>query len=210
MPNRDVTNLRQDYQVSELDLSKVDPNPIVQFNLWFVEALKTSIREPNAMTIATVNSEGQPSCRIILLKELKPEGFIFYTNYDSTKGKHLAVNPKAALNFFWDLLERQVRVEGLVEKISAEDSDKYFYSRPEGSQLGAIASPQSQEVKDRAELESRLKDASEREIKRPGHWGGYILKPEMIEFWQGRSNRMHDRIQYRLEAGEWSKRRLAP
>jgi pyridoxamine 5'-phosphate oxidase len=210
MDKRDISHLRQDYRSDELDLKTVDPNPFKQFDKWFDDALRADIREPNAMAIATVGSDGKPSCRIVLLKEFNSEGLVFFTNYHSHKGRQIEENPNVGVTFFWENLERQVRVEGRTEKIPARDSEEYFYSRPEGSQIGAIASPQSREIQDREELEKRVEDASKGEIKRPDHWGGYLIRPELFEFWQGRTSRLHDRIQYKLKDGQWLLSRLAP
>ncbi len=211
-----ITDLRQNYQfniLSELDIHK---NPFEQFSLWFEVALKSNIREPNAMSIATVSLEGHPSIRTVLLKEYNKAGFIFYTNYKSRKGKELAKNPYIALLFFWDTLERQIRIEGKAQYISSQASDNYFNSRPKPSRIGAVASPQSEIIPNRNILEKNMKLLNEKysnttQIKRPEHWGGYIVKPTLFEFWQGRPSRLHDRIQYTLtQTGEWKIDRLAP
>ncbi|MCB0739106.1 MAG: pyridoxamine 5'-phosphate oxidase [Bacteroidetes bacterium] len=184
-----------------------------QFNVWFNEALKAEVLEPNAMTLATASSNGSPSCRVVLLKGVD-NGFVFFTNYLSRKGSHLLENPNACLNFFWPELERQVRIEGSVEKVSALESDDYYNSRPFGSQIGAWASPQSQKIEGRELLEQRVeelqKEFSEDTIKRPEHWGGFRLRPDFVEFWQGRPSRLHDRICYLLENDRWNRFRVAP
>lgn len=209
-----IQNLRQDYRSATLAESDVDKNPVVQFGKWFKEALDAQLYEPNVMTLATADLSGKPTARILLLKGFSDEGFVFYTNYDSKKGQQLDENPQAALVFFWAELERQVRIEGTISKVSAEDSTAYFHSRPAGSQIGAMASPQSTVISSREILEERvdeLKAAYEgKEIPRPEHWGGYILKPAHIEFWQGRPSRLHDRITYTNENNVWSISRLAP
>lgn len=215
MDLKDIQNLRQDYRASTLLEQDVAANPIKQFDKWFDEALKAEIWEPNAMTLATATVNGMPSARIVLLKGFSEQGFAFYTNYLSRKGKELAKNPRAALIFNWGQLERQVRIEGTVEKLSKEQSEQYFHSRPIGSQLGALVSPQSQEIAGREELESKWQqleaEYQDKEIPKPTFWGGYIVKPQLIEFWQGRSSRLHDRILYK-NAGKnnWKIVRLAP
>lgn len=210
----DIASIRKDYSKQELDLQDVLTNPILQFNKWFSEALKAEVTEPNAMSLATVGDYGWPSCRIVLLKGVEEEGFVFYTNYDSKKGHQLNIHPFAALTFFWPELERQVRIEGSVQKVSPELSDEYFGSRPEDSRLGAWASPQSSRISDRKFLEQRIDDLAKQfkgqAIGRPPHWGGYVVIPTMVEFWQGRPSRLHDRIQYRLENDQWIIERLAP
>ena len=215
MDLKDIQNLRQDYRASTLLEQDVAANPVKQFEKWFDEALKAEIWEPNAMTLATATVNGVPSARIVLLKGFSEQGFAFYTNYLSRKGKELAKNPRAALIFSWGQLERQVRVEGTVEKLSKEQSEQYFHSRPIGSQLGALVSPQSQEIAGREELESKWQqletEYQDKEIPKPAFWGGYIVKPQLVEFWQGRSSRLHDRILYK-NAGKnnWKIVRLAP
>lgn len=186
-----------------------------QFDKWWEEAVQSQIDEVNAMTLATANKEGRPGARIVLLKGVEPDGFVFFTNYNSNKGKDIAENPFATLLFFWKELERQVKIEGSISKVSEADSDAYFYSRPEGSRLGAWASPQSTAIASREVIERNITELQKRfegkAIDRPPHWGGYIVKPTLIEFWQGRSNRLHDRIQYSLnEKREWQIERLAP
>jgi pyridoxamine 5'-phosphate oxidase len=210
-----IADIRKNYSQKKLTEKKAEQNPMKQFAKWWKQAVDSKIEEVNAMTLATASSDGMPSARIVLLKGVEENGFIFFTNYESYKGKQLAENPKACLVFFWKELERQVRITGLIEKISAASSDVYFYSRPVASQVGAIASPQSQVIESRdwldthyKELKKKLKDKT---ILRPEHWGGYIVKPVIIEFWQGRPSRLHDRLQYSLEDnGEWKIERLAP
>lgn len=212
----DIKNLRQDYRLESLDIADVQANPFDQFKKWFQEALDAQLPEPNAMTLATATPDGKPTLRVVLLKSFDYEGFVFYTNYSSRKGKELAANPYAALNFLWLELERQVRIEGTVEKVSAADSEAYFQSRPKGSQIGAWASPQSTVIPDRKTLEENVQQlitVYEKEVSlpRPEHWGGFVIKPTLMEFWQGRSNRLHDRMQYTLQAdGNWKIERLAP
>ncbi len=213
-----IAHLRQDYQLKSLDISDIDPNPYVQFSKWFEEALKSEILEPNAMTLATVSDEGKPSARIVLLKGIHTEGygFVFYTNYDSKKGQQMAVNPHVALCFNWLDLQRQIRIEGTVEKISSDISADYFSSRPKASQIGALASPQSQVVPNRAFLEENYQKITEQYadtqgVPRPENWGGYVVRPTLIEFWQGRRSRLHDRLCYTLQVdGSWKIERLAP
>lgn len=210
-----LQNLRQDYRSASLLESDVDTNPYQQFGKWFTEALKAEILEPNAMSIATANKKGLPSARIVLLKGFNEDGFVFYTNYESQKGKELEENPYAALIFFWGDLERQIRIEGVVEKVSEEESNQYFQSRPKGSQLGALTSPQSQTIPDRSFLENKLialeNDYQDKDVKKPSYWGGYRVIPNRIEFWQGRSSRLHDRIVYtQAENQTWRFERLAP
>lgn len=210
-----IASLRQEYSHKQLLESSIEPDPIQQFAMWWQEALDSKIVEANAMTLATASQDGFPSARIVLLKGFSEAGFVFYTNYNSFKAMQLAENPKACLVFFWKELERQVRITGIVERTSEEDSETYFHSRPEGSRLGAVASPQSQVIENRQWLDDHyqtiLKQMQGKSIDRPAHWGGFIVKPVIIEFWQGRPSRMHDRIQYTvLESGEWKIERLAP
>ncbi|HEX7844894.1 MAG TPA: pyridoxamine 5'-phosphate oxidase [Chitinophagaceae bacterium] len=210
-----IADIRKNYSQKTLSEADVDSNPLQQFDKWWKEAIASTIDEPNAMTLATASADGFPSARIVLLKDLTEDGFSFFTNYNSFKGQQLAENPKACLVFFWKELERQVRITGLIEKLSAAKSDEYFQSRPEGSRIGAIASPQSQVIPDRSWLDEKYQE-TEKELKdkttqRPDHWGGYLLKPVIIEFWQGRPSRLHDRIQYTLlDDGGWTIERLAP
>ena len=210
-----IAAIRRDYMRESLSENQVEQNPFRQFDRWWEEAMKAEIDEVNAMTLSTVTSEGKPAARIVLLKGYDDYGFVFFTNYDSSKGKELLQNPNACLLFFWKELERQVRIEGTCEKVSESESDAYFYSRPEGSRIGAWASPQSRVIASRdildtnlAELEKRFKDTP---VPRPPHWGGYRIRPERMEFWQGRPSRLHDRILYTQEPGrDWNICRLAP
>lgn len=213
-PTKDIAALRQEYMRARLDEKDVAREPIAQFTRWFDEAVNARMPMVNAMTLASVSATGQPSARIVLLKGVDQEGFVFYTNYESGKGRELAANPRAALLFYWVELEREVRIEGRVTKTTAEESDAYFSSRPLGSRLAAIASPQSQVVSGRAALEARFSETGKQagsDPSRPACWGGYRVIPETIEFWQGRANRLHDRLQYRIQAdGRWIIERLAP
>jgi pyridoxamine 5'-phosphate oxidase len=198
-----------------LDERSVDSNPILLFQRWFDDAVASGSRLPDAMTLATASSDGKPSARMVLLKQVDDSGFVFYTNYNSQKARQLAENPRAALVLYWVQLDRQIRVEGTVERVSAAESDEYFRTRPRESQLGALASPQSEVVESRAVLVQRFRDLDElyrgREVERPAHWGGYRLTPERIEFWQNREGRLHDRIVYERQAdGSWIINRLAP
>ena len=209
-----LQNLRQDYKAAELSENDIVNNPITQFEKWFENAVNAEIFEPNAMTLATADKSGRPNARMVLLKGVDKEGFSFYSNYLSQKGKELKRNPLACLVFHWGELERQVRIEGKVEKLDKETSEAYFHSRPTGSKIGAIVSPQSQVIDDREILETKMEEATEyyegKKIPKPAHWGGYLVKPTTIEFWQGRSNRLHDRIKYTLVNGNWKIERLAP
>ncbi len=214
--NRDsIKDLRINYESNELLEKNVFKNPISQFNTWFDDAIKSGIREPNAMVLSTI-SDNKPNSRIVLLKGIENEGFVFFTNYNSQKGSDLLYNPNASLNFFWDILERQVRINGHVEKISEKESDLYFWARPKGSQIGAWVSNQSEVIENRDIIEKKLEEftlkfENEEKIPRPPHWGGYILKPESIEFWQGRTSRLHDRLLYKLqEDSSWKLERLSP
>ncbi|WP_207427355.1 pyridoxamine 5'-phosphate oxidase [Pedobacter sp. SYSU D00535] len=210
-----IQNLRQEYKAARLSENEVAPDPISQFAKWFTEAMDGGIFEPNAMTVATATPDGKPSARIMLMKGFDESGFTFYTNYLSRKGRELNKNPNAALLFFWGELERQVRIEGHIEKVSKEDSERYFHSRPKQSQLGALASQQSQEVGSREVLESALErlqtEYQDKEVPKPSHWGGYIVKPQIVEFWQGGPGRLHDRIVYKkTNKNTWKIVRLAP
>lgn len=212
MSTTNIAALRREYQGKSLDEGAVSSDPITQFQCWFDEALRADLPMANAMTLATANGNGKPAARIVLLKGIDHGGFVFYTNYQSRKGRELAENPLAALLFHWVELEREVRIEGVVEKITPAESDAYFASRPLGSRHAAIASPQSEIVPDRATLEARFAaaTASGEIAPRPAHWGGYRLIPSCIEFWQGRPNRLHDRLLYSREDARWILRRLAP
>lgn len=212
----DAGNLRVDYQADELLEANAPTNPFELFRDWFQAAQASDCPEPNAMIVATVTAAGTPAARVVLLKQATEAGFVFYTNYDSRKGQELAARPQAALVFNWLELERQVRIEGRVEKAPPETSTDYFHSRPKKSQIGAWVSPQSQEIPDRAFLEQRQTEVEAKyeqheELPRPENWGGYVVVPTLIEFWQGRSSRLHDRLAYRREAnGSWNRVRLAP
>jgi pyridoxamine 5'-phosphate oxidase len=209
-----IADIRKDYKLKTLDESDVAPNPITQFSNWWEEAVHSEIDEVNAMTLATINEQGHPAARIVLLKSFDENGFLFFTNYNSDKGKQLAAHNHAALVFFWKELERQVRIEGIVAKTSEADSDAYFHSRPLGSQIGAWASEQSSVIPAREVLEANVEKYTAQfgnAVQRPPHWGGYCVKPVKVEFWQGRSSRLHDRIVYTLQPGNsWKIERLAP
>lgn len=212
---QNLANIRKDYTKATLDISSVEQNPFKQFEKWFGEAMKAEVMEPNAMNLATVNELGKPSGRIVLLKGLENNKFLFYTNYQSKKGKELENNPACALTFFWPELERQVRIEGVAGRVNPEISDAYFQSRPRESQLGAWASPQSGMIKNRTILEQRLHQMEKKfetlkVLPRPNQWGGYQVDVFQIEFWQGRHGRLHDRIQYVSVDGLWKLYRLAP
>src|ERR1700744_453738 len=216
MNQKDLQDMRHDYSSATLSEASVDADPIKQFETWFNQVLEPQQHEPNAMTLSTATPDGRPSGRIVLLKGFDKNGFAFYTNYLSRKGKEISRNPVGALTFFWDTLERQVRIEGTIEKLSKEQSDAYFHTRPRKSQLGAVASPQSQEIASRDILEKKWTEleteyGENKEIPKPSFWGGYILKPQLIEFWQGRRSRLHDRILYKkTDKTNWKKVRLAP
>ena len=209
-----LADLRKSYMKGSLSEEDVQKNPIDQFNIWFDQARHAELPEPNAMTVASVDADGKPSARVVLIKEVTPQGFVFFTNYESRKGQALTHNPQAALLFFWPELERQIRIEGTVEKLSEDASDEYFHSRPLDSRIGAWASPQSQVIPGRSVLVTK---AAEYALKfalnppRPPHWGGFKVKPHTLEFWQGRPSRLHDRIRYTQQAyGMWKIERLAP
>ena len=213
--NKSIADIRKDYQLQSLLETDVASNPFDQFNRWWDDAIKSELDEVNAMTLATASVTGMPSARIVLLKSVSADGFVFFTNYNSHKGKELLENPFGCLVFFWKELERQIRITGTIEKVSAAESDEYFYSRPVGSRIGAWASPQSSVIPSRETIETNIEKYEQEfagtEIARPPHWGGYIVKPTLIEFWQGRPNRLHDRIQYtKQQEGSWKFVRLAP
>ena len=208
-----IAQLRKNYTFGQLSETEVPHNPWVLFQLWFDQAVKAQCPEPNSMTLATADQAGNPSARIVLLKGADQNGFTFFTNYESQKGRELAIRPQAALLFHWHELERQVRIKGLVERVSAAESDEYFHSRPAASRIGAWASPQSSAIPSREfleEAEKRYQAEFGDAPPRPAHWGGYCLKPTEIEFWQGRPSRLHDRIHYQLDAANWKIERLAP
>ena len=207
--------LRQEYEAHGLSEGDVAADPFAQFQTWFGQAVAAGLPQPNSKTLATATPDGRPSARMVLLKGLDSQGFVFFTNYESRKAGELEVNPWAALVFFWVEFHRQVRVEGQVERVTAHESDEYFASRPVGSQIGAAASPQSQVIAGRAPLEARVRELEAayagQAVPRPAHWGGYRLIPTTLEFWQGRPNRLHDRLRYRRDhAGVWIVERLAP
>ena len=213
--NSKVADLRRDYSQKQLLESSVATTPYEQFGSWWQEVIAAQVDEANAMTLATASADGFPSARIVLLKDFSEKGFSFFTNYESYKGKQLEENPKACLVFFWKELERQVRITGLVEKLSEDESNKYYQSRPEASRIGAWTSPQSQVIENREWLDDHfnkmVNELEGTDIKKPPYWGGYIVKPVIVEFWQGRPGRLHDRIQYSLQSdGNWKIERLAP
>ncbi len=216
MDKNTLQNLREDYRKSTLEEKNASENPFTQFSNWFKEALNAEIPEPNAMVVATVNKEGFPSARVVLLKGFDEKGFIFYTNYNSQKGQDLLDNPQCAVVFNWLELERQIRIEGIAEKLSPEESTAYFHKRPKKSQIGAWASPQSQVIETRDILDNNLKNLNAKyvdseSLPRPSHWGGFRIKATRIEFWQGRSSRLHDRLNYEKNANNsWKRTRLAP
>jgi pyridoxamine 5'-phosphate oxidase len=210
-----IAGIRKNYSQNSLTEQSADKDPIKQFDTWWKQAVEAKIDEVNAMTLATASADGLPSARIVLLKEFSDKGFAFYTNYNSFKGKQLEENPKACLVFFWKEMERQVRITGIVQKVSPQDSELYFHSRPAGSQIGAAVSPQSTVIESREWLENKFssmeKELRGGQVSRPENWGGYLVKPVVIEFWQGRPSRLHDRLEYTLqENGSWKIERLAP
>jgi pyridoxamine 5'-phosphate oxidase len=209
----EIANLRKSYERAELDESASAADPLVQFQLWLDQAFEAKLPEPNAMTLATVGADGRPSTRVVLIKGCDARGIVWFTNYESRKGRELALHPVAALQFHWVELERVVRIEGRVDKVSAEESDAYYASRPLDSRIGAWASPQSQVVESRAVLVANAAKFGARYLlhpPRPPHWGGYRLRPDTWEFWQGRRSRLHDRLRYRLDGEHWVRERLAP
>jgi pyridoxamine 5'-phosphate oxidase len=213
---KDLSNYRKSYEKSELLETNIPEDPINLFNRWFYETEEFSdIEEVNAMTVSTIGLDGFPKSRVVLLKKFNEEGFIFYTNYNSEKGKAILNNPKVCLSFFWHSMERQIIIKGIAEKTSETLSDNYFASRPDGSKLGAIVSPQSEVIPSREFLDTKLKDLENefegKEIPRPNNWGGFLVRPTEIEFWQGRANRLHDRIRYKIEENyNWKIERLSP
>jgi len=213
--NANLADLRRNYTLAGLRRADLEPEPLAQFHKWFSEALAANLVEPNAMTLASTDSNGLPAARIVLLKIADERGFVFFTNYESQKGRELAANPNVALLFYWAELERQVRISGTSTKVSREESARYFASRPRGSRLGAWASTQSEVVADRATLEERLRQVDAKypgkDVPLPPHWGGYCVAPTHVEFWQGRPNRLHDRLRYhRTPDGAWEIERLSP
>ncbi|RPD40273.1 pyridoxamine 5'-phosphate oxidase [Chitinophaga barathri] len=215
MINQKIADLRQDYRKATLNEKEVATGPVEQFSRWWQDVVQSELEEPNAMTLASSTADGKPSARIVLLKSFDENGFLFFTNYESRKGRELAENPYVTLLFFWKELERQVRIEGTVSKAPGNISDEYFNSRPIGSRIGAMASPQSEVIPGREFLEEKVKTLEAEHLQhapeRPEHWGGYIVKPTLVEFWQGRSSRLHDRLRYTPDGAQgWKIDRLAP
>lgn len=215
MIDKSIADLRKDYTLKDLNENEIDKNPFIQFKIWFNQSVAAQLPEPNAMTLATCTPDGKPSARMVLLKDIDERGFVLFTNYKSQKGQEISVNPQAALVFWWAELERQVRIVGTVEKISSAQSDSYFEVRPPFSRLGAWASNQSQVIANRDVLEAQLiefqRQYENQEVPRPPHWGGFRVIPQEIEFWQGRSSRLHDRLRYTLiDNGNWKIERLSP
>lgn len=209
-----LKNVRTDYNLDTLDVKTADPDPFVQFSVWMKMAVDYNVNEPNAMNLATVSDNGQPSSRIVLLRDFTAEGFVFFTNYGSHKGIELESRKLAALNFFWPELHKQVRIEGTASRIEESDSDEYFSTQPRESQIGALVSQQSTPLTSREELEQKFenltKELEGKDLQRPKNWGGYRIKPSLFEFWQGRPSRLHDRIRYDLTGGTWKLSRLYP
>ena len=210
MESKNYKDIRTSYEKSQLTKEDLNPNPIIAFKEWFDVAIESNIAEPNVMTLSTCNKDGKPSSRIVLLKGIQENGLIFYTNYKSKKGLEIEQNPNVSILFFWQELQRQVSIQGVIKKNSSEDSDAYFNSRPIESQLGAMASKQSEILKDREELENKFESIKELVPSRPVNWGGYIVEPTYFEFWQGRANRLHDRISYEKKEDSWITNRLSP
>jgi len=212
MVNQDLHNIRREYTAKPLHKLEMAANPFVQFEFWMAEAMESNILDPTAATLSTVDSQGQPSSRIILVKEFSQKGLVIYTNYHSKKGQDLQENNKVALLFYWDSLHRQIRLQGTVEKVSEEHSDQYFSKRPIDSQIAAASSDQSQPITSRQELETKYKQLTESPdpVIRPRNWGGYLIKPDYFEFWQGRPSRLHDRMVYQQENGKWALSRIQP
>ena len=209
-----ISQIRTDYTLHSLDIGEVATQPMEQFNHWLQEAINAELPEPTAMHLSTATKDGKPSGRIVLLKGTNEDGFVFYTNYTSRKGKELEENPFGCINFFWVELQRQVRVEGIIERVAPQVSEDYFKSRPRGSQISALVSPQSQVVANRSILEEQVQmkeqELAGKDVPKPEHWGGYCLRPTQIEFWQGRASRLHDRLLYKKESNDWKIVRLAP
>lgn len=215
MTSIDLAAMRKNYSLHELDESSVAKTPVDQFRIWMSEAVESQLLEPNAMTLATVNKISQPTTRVVLLKDIQTDGFVFYTNYESRKGGEIGYNPRVSLNFLWLELQRQVRIDGIAKRIHDEESLAYFQSRPKESQIGAWASHQSQTIQSRVILEKRYRELEEKYqeescLPLPPFWGGYLVEPELVEFWQGRMSRLHDRVQYTLVNGAWHIERLSP